>query len=327
MTARPIRRGLLAVTLLAGIATQAWAQGAYPSKTIRIVAPFAAGGAADTVARIIGPKLSTAMGQTVVVENRAGAGGAIGSAYVAGSPPDGYTLLMNLGPPHQTVQLFTKGVSYDPVKDFSAIAKVAVAPQAVAVPANSPIKSMADLVSQSQANPKGLSFGTSGAGTSQHLAGLLLATTHKARLTHVPYRGGSAALTDVLSGQVDLGILVLSNLLPHVQTGKLRILAVVESARSSGAPQIPTAAESGVPGFSVPDTWVGLLGPAGLPEPVVRRLGAELEKIMRDAEVVARMSQAGYDIRYAGPAEFSRQLADSAQLYKTITQQAGITPE
>ena len=279
------------------------------------------------MARIVGPKLSAALGQPVLIENRAGAGGSIGSAQVAASPADGYTLLMNLGPPHQTVQLFTKGVNYDPVKDFSAIAKVAVAPQAVAVPANSPIKSMADLVAQSQANPKGLSFGTSGAGTSQQLAGLLLTTTQKAKLTHVPYRGGSAALTDVISGQVDLGILVLSNLLPHVQTGKLRILAVVEANRSASAPTIPTAAESGITGFSVPDTWVGLLGPAGMPAPVVQRLGAEMDKIMRDPEVVARMNQAGYDIKFAGPADFSRQLADSAQLYKTLTQQAGITPE
>jgi len=327
MTARRIRRGLLTLPLLALLATPAWAQGSYPSKPIRIIAPFAAGGAADTVARIVGPKLSAALGQPVVIENRAGAGGSIGSAHVAGSPPDGYTLLMNLGPPHQTVQLFTKGVNYDPVKDFSAIAKVAVAPQAVAVPANSPIKSMADLVSQSQAQPKGLSYGTSGAGTSQQLAGLLLTSTQKARLTHVPYRGGAAALTDLLSGQVDLGILVLSNLLPHVQTGKLRILAVVEGARSASAPNIPTAAESGIPGFSVPDTWVGLLGPAGMPAALVQRLGAEMDKIMRDAEVVARMGQAGYDIKFAGPADFSRQLADSAQLYKTLTQQAGITPE
>lgn len=326
MTRHRIRRSLLALPLLA-LAVPTWAQGGYPSKPIRIVAPFAAGGAADTVARIVGPKLSAALGQPVVIENRAGAGGSIGSAQVAASPADGYTLLMNLGPPHQTVQLFTKGVNYDPVKDFSAIAKVAVAPQAVAVPANSPIKSMADLVAQSQANPKGLSFGTSGAGTSQQLAGLLLTTTQKAKLTHVPYRGGSAALTDVISGQVDLGILVLSNLLPHVQTGKLRILAVVEANRSASAPTIPTAAESGIPGFSVPDTWVGLLGPAGMPAPVLQRLGAEMDKIMRDPEVVARMNQAGYDIKFAGPADFSRQLADSAQLYKTLTQQAGITPE
>lgn len=326
MTRHRIRRSLLALPLLA-LAVPAWSQGSYPNKPIRIIAPFAAGGAADTVARIVGPKLSVALGQPVVIENRAGAGGSIGSAQVAASPADGYTLLMNLGPPHQTVQLFTKGVNYDPVKDFSAIAKVAVAPQAVAVPANSPIKTMADLVAHSQANPKGLSFGTSGVGTSQQLAGLLLTTTQKAKLTHVPYRGGSAALTDVISGQVDLGILVLSNLLPHVQTGKLRILAVVEAGRSASAPTIPTAAESGIPGFSVPDTWVGLLGPAGMPAPVVQRLGAEMDKIMRDPEVVTRMNQAGYDIKFAGPVDFSRQLADSTQLYKTLTQQAGITPE
>ncbi len=322
-----IRRGFLVLPLFWGLSTPAWSQGSYPNKPIRIVAPFAAGGAADTVARLIGPKLSAALGQPVVIENRAGAGGAIGSAFVAGSPPDGYTLLMNLGPPHQTVQLFTKGVSYDPVKDFSAIAKLAVAPQAVAVPAGSPIRSMVDLVQQSQASTKGLSFGTSGAGTSQHLAGLLLISRQKARLTHVPYKGGAAALTDVISGQVDFGILVLSNLLPHIQTGKLRVLSVVEGSRSASAPHIPTASESGIAGFSVPETWVGLLGPAGMPAPLLQRLGAEMDKVMRDPEVMARMNQAGYDIKFAGPAEFASQLAESAQLYKSITQQAGILPE
>jgi tripartite-type tricarboxylate transporter receptor subunit TctC len=321
------RRFLVTLLMTAGLSATVYGQTTFPSKPIRIVAPFAAGGAADTVARIIGPKLSSALGQPVVIENRAGAAGAIGSAYVASSSPDGHTLLMNLGPPHQTVNLFTKGVTYDPVKDFTAIAMVAAAPQAVAVPANSPIKSVTDLLIKAQTEPKGLSYGTSGAGTSQHLAGLLLVSTKNARLTHVPYRGGAAALTDVIAGQVDMGILVLSNLLPHAQSGKLRILGVVEGTRSNSAPNIPTLAESGIAGFSVPDTWVGLLGPAGMPQALVQRLGIEMGKVMRDTEVVARMTQAGYDIKFSGPEEFNRQLVDSAALYKAITIQAGITPE
>ena len=299
----------------------------FPAKPIKLIAPFAAGGAADTVARQLAPKLSQALGQTVIVENRPGAGGAIGSAFVAAAPADGYTLLVNLGPPHQTIQLFSKGVSYDPVKDFTAIAKIAVAPQALVVPASSPFQTIKDLLDESRSNPKGLSFGTSGAGTSQHLAGLMLGITHKAKRTHVPYRGGSAALTDVLSGQGDFGILVLSNVLPHVQSGELRLLGLVDGSRSASAPTLPTLAESGLSGFSVPDTWVGLLAPKGLPLPITQRLSAEVEKISKDPEFKAKMELAGYDIRMESSEAFSKQLFDSAQLYKNIVTQAGIVPE
>ena len=323
---RFLRFAGLACGLSLGLLGAAMAQG-YPNKPIRLIAPFAAGGAADTVARQLAPKLSQALGQTVIVENRPGAGGAIGSAFVAAAPADGYTLLVNLGPPHQTIQLFSKGVNYDPVKDFTAVAKIAVAPQALVVPANSPFQTIKDLLDESRSNAKGLSFGTSGAGTSQHLAGLMLGITHKAKLTHVPYRGGSAALTDVLSGQVDFGILVLSNVLPHVQSGKLRLLGLVDGSRSASAPSLPTLAESGLSGFSVPDTWVGLLGPKGLPAPITQRLSAEVEKISKDPEFKAKMELAGYDIRMESSDAFAKQLFDSAQLYKNIVTQAGIVPE
>ena len=317
----------LALALSAAWAQPATAQAAYPSKPIKLIAPFAAGGAADTVARILAPKLSESLGQPIIIENRAGASGAIGSAYVAAAAPDGYTLLINLGPPHQTVQFFTKGIKYDPVKDFTAISHVATAPQALVVPASSPIKSVADFVAAAKASAKGLSYATSGAGTSQHLAGLLLASSEKLALTHVGYRGGAPALTDVIGAQIDAGILVLSNTLPYIQSGKLRALGVVENHRSRSAPTIPTLAEGGLTGFSVPDTWVGVIGPAGLPAPIVQRLNADILKVLRNADVKAQLQQAGYDAVEASPEEFAKQLADSTQVYKSIVQKAGITPE
>ena len=314
---------LLTVCALSGIAQT----GPYPNKPIKLIAPFAPGGAADTVARILTPKLSEALGQQVIIDNRAGASGAIGSAMVAAAPADGYTLLINLGPPHQTVQFFSKGVKYDPVKDFSAIALVATAPQAVVVPVNSPIKSMADFVSAAKASASGLSYGTSGIGTSQHLAGLLLASTQDIKLTHVGYRGGAPALTDLVGSQIDSGILVLSNSLPFIQSGKLRALGVVESHRSKSAPDIPTLAEGGLTGFSVPDTWVGVLGPAGLPAAIVQRLNAEIAKVLKDAAVRNALSDAGYDVVDATRQEFVKQLADSTEIYRAIVTKAGIQAE
>ncbi len=321
-----LRFATLTLTLCVAWAQPASAQ-AYPSKPIKLIAPFAAGGAADTVARILTPKLSEFLGQPIIIENRAGASGAIGSAFVAAAAPDGYTLLMNLGPPHQTVQFFTKGVKYDPVRDFTAISHVATAPQTLVVPASSPIKSVADFVAAAKASPKGLSYATSGAGTSQHLAGLLLASSEKLSLTHVGYRGGAPALTDVVGGQIDAGLLVLSNTLPYIQSGKLRALGVVESHRSKSAPTIPTLAEGGLTGFSVPDTWVGVMGPAGLPAPIVQRINADIQKVLKNPDVRAQLQQAGYDPVEASPEEFAKLLTDSTQVYKAIVQNAGIKPE
>lgn len=303
------------------------AQPAWPTKPVKLVAPFAPGGAADTVARVLANKLQDTTGQPMIVENRAGASGAIGAAFVASQPPDGYTLLVTLGPPHQTVQYFAKSAGYDPVADFTPIMIVGTAPQALIVPGGSPIKSVKDLIDESKKSPKGLSYATSGVGTSQHLAGLLLASSANANLTHVAYKGGAQALNDVLGAQIDAGIIVLSNALPHVKSGKVRVLAVVEGARAKSAPDIPTVAEGGVAGYAVPATWVGVLGPKGMPQPLVARIQAELARTIADPEVKAKLESAGYDVTGSTPADFARQLSDSVELYRKIAEQAGIKPE
>ncbi|MFA7681210.1 MAG: tripartite tricarboxylate transporter substrate binding protein [Pigmentiphaga sp.] len=300
---------------------------AYPQKTVTIVAPFAAGGAADTVARIVAGKLGEKIGQTVIVENRAGASGAIGSAHVAGATPDGYTLLVNLGPPHQTVGLFSKAVQYDPIEDFTAITLIATAPQAVVVPAASKIKTARDLLEAARSSPKGITYGTSGIGTSQHLAGLLLASSQKAPMTHIAYRGGSAALADVVGGQVDAGILVLSNVLPHVANGRLRMIGLVDANRSASAPDIPTLAENGITDFSVPDTWVGLLGPAKLPADVVQKLSSAMQDVLKEPDVRQQLTQAGYDVKGEGSDAFRNTLKSGFAVYQQIVGEAGIKPE
>lgn len=315
---------LLACALLP--ATAALAQ-AYPSKPVRLVVPYAAGGAADTVARILAPRLTTSLGQPFIIENRTGANGAIGCHYVAQATPDGYTLVINLGPSHQTLQLFTKDIKYDPVKDFTPIAMVAAAPQILVVPAASPFKTIRDFTQASRQNEKGLSFGTSGVGTSQHLAGLRLANMEKLKLTHVAYRGGAPALTDVVGGQIDAAILVLSNALPYIETGKLRALGVVEDHRTKSAPDIPTLAEAGIPGFAVPDTWVGILGPAGMPRAVVERLNADISAALRNPEVRAQLAKAGYEEIASSSDAFAAQLSSSVAFYQRIVDEAGIKPE
>ena len=322
-----ITRRCLVLCLAALCANTALAQAVYPNKPIRLVAPFAPGGATDTVARVLSPKLAQSLQQPVIIDNKAGASGAIGSAAVVASAADGYTLLINLGPPHQTVHLFSKGVAYDPVKDFTAIALVASAPQVLVVPASSPLKTVQEFVAAARSSPQGLTYGTSGIGTSQHLAGLLLASSQKIKLTHVPYRGGSAALTDVLGGQTDAAIVVLSNVLPYIRTGKLRALGVLESRRARSAPEIPTLAEGGMREIALPETWVGVLGPAKLPATVVSRIHADIERILRDADVRAQLEKAGYEPKTTTPEDFSRQIADSEKFYREIVRTAGIAPE
>lgn len=327
MTISSITRRRLALLLMSFANSAAIGQTGYPNKPIRLIAPFAAGGAADTVARILSPKLADALGQPLIIDNRAGASGAIGSAAVASAAPDGYTLLINLGPPHQTVHLFSKGVTYNPLSDFTPISLIASAPQALVVPASSPIRTTQGFLAAARTNPAGLTYGTAGIGTSQHLAGLLLASSQKIKLTHVGYRGGSAALTDVLGGQTDAAIIVLSNVLPYIRSGKLRALGVLEGHRARSAPDIPTLAEGGVEGFAMPETWVGVLGPAKLPGVTVQRVHADINRVLRDSDVRAQLEKAGYEPKTATPEAFSRQIADGERVYRGIVNAADITPE
>jgi tripartite-type tricarboxylate transporter receptor subunit TctC len=298
----------------------------YPSRSIRMVVPYTAGGAADTVARAVGSRLGDLLGQPVVVENRTGAGGIIGSDYVAKAAPDGYTLLSTLGPSHHTIQFFSRNVPYDPVRDFTAIMIVGTAPQTLVVPENLPVKSVTELVQYAKRNPGKLSYGTSGMGTSQHLGGVMFNLATGIDMVHVPYKGGAAALTDVLGGQVPVALLVLSNVQPHIKSGKLRALGVLESRRAKAAPDIPTVGEA-IPGYAIPSTWAGILGPAGLPGPVLEKISAGLVKAVNSPEVRSRLDGAGFEFVGSSPKEFAELLSSSVETYRKIVAQAGIKPE
>jgi len=300
---------------------------AYPSKPVRMVVPYSAGGATDTVARAVGNRLSEALGQQVVIDNRGGASGMIGSDIVAKAAPDGYTLLLTVGPPHSAFPFFMKNVPFDTVKDFTPIIVVGTAPQAIVVHPSLPVTSLKGLIDYSKKNPGKLSYGTSGVGSSQHMGGLLLNRAAGTDMVHVAYKGGAPALNDVLGGQIPVGIVILSNVITHVRAGKLRLLAVLEAQRAKAAPDTPTVAEAGVPGYAVPDTWIGLVGPARLPEAIVNQVNAAVLKALGFADVRARLEAAGFEVRGNTPKEFADGIAKGYETYRRIATEAGIKPE
>jgi tripartite-type tricarboxylate transporter receptor subunit TctC len=279
------------------------------------------------VARTIGQKLSQSFGQQFIVENRVGASGAIGVDHVAKSAPDGYTILVNFGPSHHTIQLFTKSVPYNPVKDFTPISIVGTAPQVVVVPTTLPVNTVGELLEYARKNVGKVAYGTSGVGSSQHIGGLMLSVVGNVELTHVAYKGGAAALNDVLGNQIPAAILVLSNVQPHINSGKLRALGVLEAHRARGAPGIQTVAESGVPGFAVPETWAGFLGPAGMQPATVRRLHAEIMNAIENPDVRTRLEAAGFEVGGRSPEAFGELLSTSVEIFRKMITQAGVQPE
>lgn len=299
----------------------------YPAKPVRVVVPFAAGGLVDTVSRAIGNRLGEVIGQPVVIDNRGGGGGTIGADIVTKASPDGYTLMLSGGPPHGVYALFIKNVPFDTIRDFSPIVIFGTAPQVLVVHPSFPANSVKELVDYAKANPGKLSYGTSGIGSPHHLGGLLLNRAAGIDLTHIAYKGGGPALTDVLGGQVPVAMLAMSTIVPHVKSGKLRLLAVLEAQRSKAMPDTPTIAETGYPGYAVPDTWLGLLGPANLPAPIIAQLNAAVLKAVGYPDVRSRLETAGFEIKGNTPQEFSGVVARSQEVYSKIMTEAGIKPE
>jgi len=299
---------------------------AYPNRLVRMVVPYAAGGGVDTVGRAIAQQLTDSLGQIVLIDNRPGANSVIGTEQVAKSPADGYTLLVTLVS-HYAMPYLSKNVRYDPVKDFTPITIIGKAPQALFVNAATGITSLKELITYVKRNPGKVSFATSGAGTSQHLGGELLNHAAGLDMAHVPYKGGAPALTDVVGGQVPVGILIYSNIRQYVANGKVRALAVIESTRAKAAPDVPTVAEAGVPGFAVPDTWIGIMGPAGLPREVVGRLNAEIAKAANAPDVRTRLEGAGFEVDVVSTERFAPQGPKITEMYRSITATAYIKPE
>jgi tripartite-type tricarboxylate transporter receptor subunit TctC len=324
------RRALVAaLVVLVGVTTSASAlaqAASYPNRPIRIVVPFPVGGIADTFSRTIGIKLTEVWGQPVVVENKTGAGGNIGAELVAKSAPDGYTLVMgNIGSHAVNVSLF-KNIPFDPIKDFVPIAHVLDAEGLLVVNPSVNANSVREILEMARAQPGKLSYASGGLGTTSHLAGELFKSTAKVDIVHVPYKGNSPAITDLLGGQTQMSFATMPTVLPHVKAGKLRAIASIGLARTVALPDVPTVAESGLPGFEV-SNWIGLFAPAGTPTEIIAKLNAEVQKIMRSPDVQKRLEAEGARFIPTTPGQFAAFQKDELVKWAKIIKDANIKAE
>ncbi len=294
------------------------AETAYPVKPVRMIAPYPPGGTSDIIARIAGQKLNEAWGQQIVVDNRAGANGGIGSELAAKSPADGYTLLVgNMTPIAANPSLYSK-LGYDPLRDFAGVTLVAAGPNVLVVNPGLPVKSVQELVAYAKANPGKLNFGSGGAGSPAHLAGEMFKSLTGVAMTHVPYKGTVLSVNDLIAGQVQVVFSDAPPAVPHVKSGKLRALAVTGAKRTPLLPELPTVAEAGVAGFAL-DNWWGILVPAGTPKPIIARLNTEIVKAMQTIDVKDRFANLGVEAIWSTPAAFDDYIkTESAKLAKII---------
>ena len=272
----------------------------WPSRPIQMIVPFGAGGAADIIARLVGDKLAAALGQPVVIEDKPGAGGNIGAGLVARANPDGYTLLMSGSPTHSVGPYLYKDLSYDPMRDLPPVAMIAVAPNLLVVNSALPVKSVADLVALARAKPHTVTYSSAGIGTSGYLAAELLKAKANLDISHVPYKSGPEAVTGVLSGNVTFIFFTVPPLLPQVEAGQLRALAIASAERSPLVPNVPTIAEAGYSGFDV-IAWYALFAPRGTPPAVVDRLSKEIEKILQRDDIRTELARLGAEPHYLSP--------------------------
>ena len=281
------------------------AQEAYPSRAIKLVVPYPPGGTTDLLARAIAPRLGERLGQAVVIENKAGAGGVIGAQQVAKSPADGYTLVFATIASHGIIPALQNPPPYDPVKDFAPITLVAGTPNVLLVNNAVPAKSLAELLALARAKPGSLNFGSTSQGGSPHMSGELLKLQAGVDIVHVPYKGGGPMLIDLIGGQIQIGFDNLPSSIAQVRGGKVRALAVTTAKRWPGAPEIPTMAEAGVPGYEM-SAWFGLLAPAGTPKAVVDRLQREVAAILKLPEVEKQFFELGAEPGGMSPEDFGR---------------------
>jgi tripartite-type tricarboxylate transporter receptor subunit TctC len=318
---QPIFRALACVVGL-GAATLAWGQG-YPDKPVRLVVPYAVGGSTDQTARLVAKSLSARLGQPVVVENRAGAGGSLGHEMVANAAPDGYTLLFSAaGPLTVTPHTYAK-LAYEPIKGFQPIVLVASQPLLLVVNPSVEVRSVADLIAAARKRPGAMTYGSFGNGSAAHLAGEYFKTLAKVEMVHVPYKGSGPALVDLVGGQIDLMFDVFSTAAPLAKAGKLRPLAITSSARSEQFPDVPTMQQAGVEGFEA-GTWFGVLAPAGTPAPTVAKLSATLNAVLKEAEVRDTLASQGAEVRGGTPAEFAEFFRTEYEKWGKVVKAAGV---
>lgn len=303
------------------IQNAAWAQN-YPTKPIRLIVPFPPGGTTDVVARLMAQKITDAWGQQVVVDNRPGAGGTIGTELAAKSPPDGYTLLMGSITTHAVNPALYSKLNFDPVKDFAPVGLIVSSPQLLAVHPSVPAKSAREFIALARKSPGKLNYASAGAGTSPHLTFELFKSVAGVDLVHVPYRGTGPAITELVGGQVQAMITGVVALMPHVKSGRLRGLAVTSAKRVSALPQLPTLQEEGLAGFNV-SSWFGFFAPARTSPKIVDRLNGEIARILADPEVAKRLTDQGADPAPMKPGEFAAYVKSEMERWGKVVRETG----
>ena len=323
-----LRRFILATLMLAasaGVSLPAAAQGSYPDHAVRVIVGFSAGGTTDVVARIISKELTEELGQSFVVENKPGAGSNIAAELVAKSTPDGYTLLMMAVTSAINQTLYPK-LKFDITRDLTAVALGAKVPNVLVINPKLPVNSVKELVDYANKNPGKLNFASSGSGTSIHLTGELFKLQTRLDVAHIPYKGSSPALTDLVGGQVQFMFDNMPSSWPLVQSGKLRALAVTSSKRSAAAPDLPTMTELGYKNFDI-TSWFGLMAPAGTPAPIVDKINAAVNKALAKPDVQKRLADLGADIQRLSPAEFGAFVKKEVDTWGPVVKSSGATAD
>ena len=324
-SASAVLRWLVAAGL-SGASAAAFAQAAYPTKTIRLIAPFPPGGTTDVLSRLMAQKLTDSLGRQVVVENRPGAGGNLGHEVAAKTPPDGYTIVMSSNAALVTNPFLYKRLGFDPLNDFSPIAVVAKAGQVLAVHPSVPAKTVKELVALAKAQPGKLNFGSGGRGTPAHVAGEIFKSVTGINIVHVPYKGGILAVMDVVAGQIDMTFADMAPAVPQIKAGKMRALAVTTDDRSQALPEVPTMVEAGIRGGS-PQTWWALLAPKGTAAAIVSRLNADLSHILTQPDVKERYAALGVVPAHSSPEQVLEFVKRESPAMGKVLKAAGVEPE
>ena len=316
---------LLAAVIALGQHATVFAQSTFPSKPIRIISPFAPGGGNDILSRAIGQKLSQNVKQQVIVDNRPGANGIIGTELAARSAPDGYTIVL-IPSGHAVNASLHRKLPYDSIRDFTPITLVGSSPLILAVHPSLPVKNVKELAALAKTRSGQLTYGSAGIGSSGHLGGALFEVLTGAKMVHVPYKGMSLALTDVIAGQVSLVFGTSASVMQHARSGRLRALATTGAQRSPALPDLPTVAEAGVPGYEA-GLWYGFVGPARIPADIVRRLNGEIVAVLNAPDVRERLASQGVDARPTTPEEFGQLMVSDLERWAKVVQRAGIRLE
>ncbi|MDH1673482.1 Bug family tripartite tricarboxylate transporter substrate binding protein [Comamonas aquatica] len=313
---------LAAAALLATGVGTAVAQDGYPNKPLTMVVPFSAGGTTDILARIVGQALGQELGQTIIIENKPGAGGNIGAQQAARAKADGYTLFMGTVGTHAINQALYKKLPYDPIKDFTPLSRVANVPNLLVAHPSRPYKTVKEMIEYGKKHPNEITYGSPGSGASPHVSGALFQSMTGVELTHVPYKGSAPAISDLLGNQIAVMFDNMPSAIQHVRSGKLRPIAVTTAKRSPELPDVPTIAEAGVPGYEA-TSWFGLWSVAGTPQPVLDKLHASLTKVLKDPAVSKKIADQGGEVVIETPAQFDAFIKSEAAKWGKVVKESG----